>query len=146
LHRSPSIHLLGAFQVLYAFVVLRPLYLSATSDVDLLSSACCYFEAAIPNVSQGSEILSVLQMMQAKALRIVQNATGDSSSNVEALGSSDIMTRNTTSMADTGNHGFESLLFGYNFSDQLFNEMNDMDIAFDLGTGTDALDLNPQAG
>jgi hypothetical protein len=130
-HRSPSIHLIGAYQVLYTFVIRRPLYISASSDVQLLGSACGYFESGMENLSQGPEILAVMQKMQAKASTEVQKAAGNVPSIAEAVCSSEAMKTISNLSTEAGNYGHEDLMFGYNLADmQLFYDVNDMDLGW----------------
>jgi hypothetical protein len=128
-HRSPSIHLLGAYQLLNAFVVRYPQYISASLDVQLLGSACSYFESGMVNLCQGPEILAALQTMHARAISKVRNAIGNVAPSEETAPSLGIASPDMSSMMQKGNYGFEDLLFGYNISDlQQFWETDDLHV------------------
>jgi hypothetical protein len=130
--------------VLYTFVIRQPLYISASSDVQLLASACIYFESGMENLTQGPEILDVMRMMQAKASTEIQNAADNIPSTSEAVCLSDVITTNSALEPQAG---FEGLLLGYNFSDaQLFYDMNDVELGPEINSVPKSLHLDYRPG
>jgi hypothetical protein len=93
----------------------RPSYISTSSDIQLLWSACCYFESGMADLTQGSEILAVLQMMHATASKEVQHTNYNPFNTPDTTTTAlEAITPNTVDLVQTGN---ESWLFGLNFSD-----------------------------
>jgi len=99
------------------------------------------------NISQGPEILAVMQTMHVKASTAVRNATGNLPS---TLASADLsvmmMMPNAPLTTQMANHWYERLLLGYDDPNlQLFQYLNGMEMGIDISNASTSLGLDRQS-